>query len=214
MEDSKKMTFWGRVLGMYIHPVRVIEDLKQRTSIIFPFLLLLLAQPAYYLIRYPAYLRFMEGITGTHDSSALTKLAVNGVITRGVGLVAGWLVGSLLMFGFTKLVGGQGTLKQLLTANGYAYLAIIPMLIIMGIAGVFTGELLINFSPAVFIPQLRGTTLYGILRFFCAFFVWQHVLMVVGFYKVSNTTKLKSIFIVVIIMVIEFFVNFPMLKNM
>ena len=214
MEDSKKMSFWERVLGMYTHPVRVIEDLKQRTNIIFPFLLLLLAQPVYYLIRYPAFLRFTESTSGTHEASELSKLAVNGIIMRGVGLVVGWIVGSLLMFGFTKLIGGQGTLKQLLTVNGYAYLAIIPMLIIMGIAGVFTGELLINFSPSVFIPQLRGTNLYGVLRFFCGFFVWQHVLMVVGFYKVSNTTKAKSILIVLVIMAIEFYMNFPMLKNM
>lgn len=214
MENSEKMTLWERTIGIFIEPGRVFEDLKQHQSIIYPFLLLLLAQPLFYLIRFPAYVEFMREYTGITDSNDLQQAVISGIIMRGVLLVVGWIVSSLLMFGFSKISGGQGTLKQILSTNGYAYIVIIPMLVIMAIAGQFTGDLLINFSPAVFIPQLKGTVLYGVLRFFCMFFIWQHILMAVGFYKVTKMSKPKTVFIIIVILAIQLIINLEGLKNL
>lgn len=212
MENSKKMTLWERTIGIFINPGCVFEDLKQHKSIVFPFLLLLLAQPIFYIIRYPAYVKFMGEYTGISNPNDLQQMVISGIIIRGVWLVAVWIISSLIMFGFSKILRQQGTFKQILSTNGYAYIVIIPMLIIMSIVGQFTGDLLINFSPAVFVPHLKGTALYGVLRFFCIFFVWQQILMGVGYYKVTKMSKPKVIFIIAVTLVIQFFVNFEGLK--
>lgn len=216
MENFKKMTLWQKVYGTYFKPVQVFENLKEkgRGNILLPFLLLLLGHPLFYLIRFPAYSDFVELNSGQSDPQVLKRLVIMGIILQGVKLVAGWFVGSILMFGFAKLSGGEGTFRQLLSTNGFAFLPIILMLIIMTVIGPFKGELLINFSPAVFIPHLKGTLLYGIARFFCAFFVWENVLMVIGYCKITNSSRAKSIFIVCVVALIQLFVNLPGLRNL
>ncbi|MCP4147502.1 MAG: hypothetical protein GY757_07110 [bacterium] len=206
------MTIWEKIYKVLFKPSELFDYIENKPSILFPLVVLIVSMPLFFLIRYDDYLAFVGKMLNTTDPEEIRQMGVMGLIFRPAGLVVTWLVSSALMLGFTKIVKGEGTFKHFLSVNGYAYFTHLPMLLIMTAAGFFTGELLINFSPAIFIPHMKGTFLYAFLRIFCMFFLWQHILMIVGFCKISKTGIGKSILIVLIIFAIEFGVNFQQLK--
>lgn len=205
--EKENISLTEQITGIFIKAPSIMKDLCKKPKILFPVLLLLFAQPIFYIIRYPAYLKFIEKSSGQSDPNILNQIAISGIFAHTIKNILVWIISSLLMLGFVKIIQGAGTFKQILSVNGYAYLAIIPGMIIMIIVGQFTGDLLIDFSPAFFFQSLKGTVLYGVLRSFCLFFVWQHILMAIGFYVVSKSKK--SILIVILVYILELFMNLP-----
>lgn len=213
-EYSKKMNLGQRVLSFYKQPIRFMEYLEKNPNILFPVLLLLLARPIYYLICYPGYLNFVKEMFNVTNDELLGSQAIMGMFFDVAMLFIVWMVNSSVMYLYSKYMKGSGSLKQFLTINGYSYLAVIPSILIMIIGYFNNGSLTMNFSPAMFIMELKGTSIYGILRGFCMFSVLQNTIMGIGFYKVSKLSKAKSAAIIIVIFLSWLAFYFPSLKNM
>lgn len=211
---SEQMSLGERISSLYKQPGKLMENLQKYPTILFPVLLLLLARPIYYLICYPGYLDFIKEMFHVTNDELLNQQAVMGMFFDVGMLFAVWIVNTTVMYLYSKLMKGSGTFKQFLSTSGYAYLAVIPMLIIMTVGYFNTGNLTMNFSPSIFIKGSKGTAIYGILRGFCVFSIYQNIMMGIGFYKVSKLSKIKSAAIIIVIFLSWVAFYFPSLKNM
>lgn len=210
----EQMTLGERISSLYKQPGKLMEYLREYPTILFPALLLLLTRPIFYLICFPGYLDFVEEMFHVTSEDQLASQAVMGMVFDVGMLFLVWIVNTTVLFLYSKLMKGSGTFKQILSTTGYAYLAVIPMLIIMTVGYFNTGNLTMNFSPAMFIPGLRGTALYGVLRGFCVFSIYQNVMIGVGFHKVSKLSKGKSAAIMIVIFLGWVAFYFPSLRTM
>jgi Yip1 domain. len=211
---SEQMTLGERISSLYKQPGKLMENLQRYPTILFPVFLLLLARPIYYLICYPGYLNFVKEMFNITNDELLNQQAVKGMFFDVGMLLVVWIVNTIVMYLYSKFMKGSGTFKQFLSTNGYAYLAVIPMLLIMIVGYFNNGNLTMNFSPSIFIKESKGTVIYGILRGFCIFAIYQNIMMGIGFYKVSKLSKIKSAAIIIVIFLSWVAFNFPYLRNM
>lgn len=191
---------------------KAMDEVINNNRLLFSTLLNFLVPVLFYAVSFQANLSYISSTQGVTDPVLCRKIALVSIGVSGVQNVVLWLLRALLIFILLKILQTKGTFRQVLAICGIAYLAIVPMMLIMGIAGLFTGDMFINFSPAVFIPQLRGTMLYGFIRGFCLFFIWEHVLITIGLIRL--TEKKRSVLVCAAVYLIQIIINMPNMMYM
>lgn len=196
----------AKVVGnVYLRCGEGMEQIIDNPRIVFPILITFLTPLLFYMFSFKAYVPFLGVLQGIDDMNKVNDMAKVGVFLNAFQNMFMWLFRTLLIFIFIKCLKLEGSFKQVLSITGFAYLTIVPMMIIMCIAGQFTGNLFVNFSVAVFFPALKGTFLYGFLRGLCIFMIWQHVVIGIGCWKLTKSKALK--WFVVVIFFLQVFMN-------
>lgn len=209
---SKNMSLVQLVYCTYFKCGKAMEEVIINNRFMFCILLNFLVPVLFYAVSFKANLAWISSTQGVTDPELCRKIAFVSIGVSGVQNVALWFLRALLIFILLKVLRAKGTFRQVMAICGIAYLAIVPMMLVMGIAGQFTGDMFINFSPAVFIPQMRGTMLYGLIRGLCLFFMWEHVLIAIGLIRLTG--KKRTVLACAAVYLIQIFINMPNMMYM
>ena len=113
------------------------------------------------------------------------------------------LIAGALLLAF-RMMGGEGTFKQALSASIYAWtpmlLFSIIMLVVVLARGTFdpmTAATIVKSNPAFLVEMKSQPILFSLLSSFDIFTIWTVVLMIFGFAALSKTNKGKAAGIVI-----------------
>ena len=209
-----KMNFIQRVFGVIFSPGKVMQDLEQKPRILFALLLTLLTPVVMILSVFPMYLEFTRStleatfakmntqmtaeMTAKQIDQALNIAKITGPIGGAVAAAAMWFLGALVLWTIIKILKGEGRYKQILSVTGYS--AVIAAL--SAIVTIITTQLIGTFSEvsltslASFLPNMKGSFLYGAAKTIDVFSIWQYIVIAIGAATVSKLDK-KKVYIIV-----------------
>ena len=231
-EDSNaaKMGFFQRVIGVIVSPSETMKDLIAKPRVLFATLLTALSMLGLYLIRFQMYKDFMKTtmeltlansnkqLTPEQIQSAMPITVITGLIGTPIGSVLAWIVGAAILFGLIKLFKGEGKFKQYLAITGYAYVIMFLYILLSAIVSFFSGSLLLDSSVTnitnLFLPDLKGTYVYGVLRGIDFFTIWHYIVIGIGITLVSKLSKPKVYSIILIIYIASILIGANNLKLM
>ncbi len=211
--DCPKMNLIQRILGVIFSPGKVMQSLEQKPRILFALLLNIITPIVGIVAVYPMFKEFLRisseaqaasmnlAITAEQIESTLDFSAIFAIVGVVFVIVGSWFLGSLILWGITKIFKGQGRYKQILSVTGYAAvisaLATIASIITTQITGVYSE---ISFtSLASLIPDMKGSFVYGAAKVLEVFSIWQYVVIAIGAAAVSKLSKKKVYLIVTFI---------------
>lgn len=199
--------FFQRVVGIIISPTETMKSLIEKPRILFPILMMFFSIPIFYLLRFSLYQDFLKNTMEaalaqqgqTMDAAQLANLtkisAYVGLGTAGIGQLINWIIVAAIIFAFVKIFKGEGTFKQYLSITGYAGVITLLSLIFSFALSFFTGQLMADASLAnitnLFMPGIKGTYLYGVIRGFDLFSIWHIIVMAIGVTLLSRLSKAK-----------------------
>ena len=190
---------------VYFNCSKAMDELIKSPRILFPILLSIIVPFLFFTLSKEAFIPYYKEMAHIATLEEARETMFVGVLVNVLQNVFMLFVRAIVLFGLFKAFKLKGSFKQVLAITGFSYLAIVPMMIIMCIAGQFTGELFINFSPAIFIQSIKGTNLYGFVRGLCIFFIWQHSIIAFGTYRLTKSKK--AILFVIIIFFAQIILN-------
>ena len=205
----KGMNFIQRVAGIIHSPGKVMENLAAKPRVIFPLIMIAVAQVAFYLSRFELYKDFLrqsamassgftESLTGTKLTpemieQTLPQSITMGLITTPLGSLFMWLLTTVILFAIFKIAGGQGKFKAYLSVVGYAYVISALYLVITAVVSFFTNSLhvLIPLTSIanVFPAEMKGNFLYGMIKGIDLFSIWYYCVIAIGMTVVSGFKK-------------------------
>jgi hypothetical protein len=218
----KKMNIFQRIIGIILSPGKVMDSLAEKPRVIFPLIMIAVAQLAFYLVRLPLYQDFLrqatgassamvESLTGTKMTPEMIELGVN----RGtqqiyymtpISALFMWLVISVVFFAIFKIAGGQGKFKAYLSVTGYAYIISVLYLILALAVSFFTNSLHLLMpltSLGNLLPEsMKGNFLYGVVKGIDIFAIWYYAVIAIGLTSVSGFKKRTVYAIVAVVFVV------------
>lgn len=200
------------IFNTYFHNRKAMESICIKHRWLFLMILNILVPIVFYSFNWRGYLQYLQQIEIIENADLSVKYLVVLIAAGGIYNIFICLIRSILIFITLIAESPYITFKQIMAINGLSYLAVVPMIIIMAIEGRITGKLLMNFSPAVLFADLRGSYLYGWLRGFCLFIIWQY--MMIGNGVLQLTGKRKSLLCVAAVFVLYIMINIPYFMKM
>lgn len=204
VNDYSKMNFIQRVFGVIFSPGKVMQSLEQKPRILFALFLTMLTPVVLIFAILPMYQEYVRNTVAaktpqleiTDQIMAITTYT--GMITAALVTVASWFLGTLILWGITKIFKGEGGYKQMLSVTGYAAvisaLATIVTIAVTRVTGVFNQ---VSYtSLASFLPEMKGSFLYGVAKGIDVFNIWYYVVIAIGTTVVSKLSKNKVFLIV------------------
>lgn len=202
--EVKQLSFIKRLIGIVLSPEETMKTLAQKPRFLFPFLAVGLGMLLLYLIRYPLYVDYLRMVSETAIAQQNTQVTpeqleaslkfgtIFGLVFTPIGAIAMWLILTGVMFVGTKILKGEGSFKQFMSITGYAYVIMILYFILSAGVSFFSGELMLNTTLGIFVPDLKGSYLYGFLRSIDLFNIWYYVVMSIGVLTISKLSKTKA----------------------
>ncbi|SHE37254.1 Yip1 domain-containing protein [Thermoanaerobacter uzonensis DSM 18761] len=224
-EDIKNLNFLERIYGILFKPSITIKNLMYQPKLVYPAIVKIVGIVFLYILRYPVYERHIRellkmrlsqpdaGFTPQEIDLAI-KLAPKSVITSTlINNTLSWIFIVLALYAVIKWVfRGKADVAQLFSITGYAYTPVLIYFLICFIASFFTGQLLVDMSPALLFPLLKGTTIYGFLRSIDPFMVWQFVIIAIGIKMSSGIKKSDVYWVTAFAFLVTVFVNIDYYK--
>lgn len=221
----EKLNFLERIYGILFKPSITIKNLIYKPKLIYPFFAKVFGIIIFYILHYSIYERHIRELVKNQLTQANTgfssqeinlaiKLAPKSVITSTIiNNLISWLFIVFALYAIIKWVlKGKADMPQLISITGYAYTPVLIYFFICYIAAFFTGQLFIDMSPALLIPSLKGTTIYGFLRSIDPFMVWQFVIIAIGLKMSSGLKKSDVYWVTAFIFIITIFINIDYYK--
>lgn len=208
--EPHKMNFFQRVLGVFLSPGKVMDNLAAKPRVLFPILMMVLAPAVFVFSRMDLLKQEMsrgmeEGMKQAPNAGAVTPEQLDWMINFMVGafafilpifLLLAWVVGTAILFGIARLFKGGGRFKQYLSVTGYGMTVTLLELAVIFLASVVGGTLQIQFSPAMFIPTVYGSFGWAFLKSLLSgldlFALWYMVVVAIGVCKVSGIPQNKT----------------------
>jgi hypothetical protein len=205
----KGLNFIQRVAGIIHSPGKVMENLSAKPRVIFPLIMIAIAQLAFYLLRFDLYKDFLrqsalassgfaESLTGVKLTpemieKTLPQSIISSFITTPLGTLFMWLLTTVILFAIFKIAGGQGKFKAYLSVTGYAYVISALYLVITAVVSFFTNNLhlmipltsLANVFPA----EMKGNFLFGMIKGIDLFSIWYYCVIAIGMTAVTGFKK-------------------------
>lgn len=216
--EVKQPGFISRIIGIFVSPTEIMKALIEKPRVLFPIFASALGAFTLYLSRFSLYKEFQMAIGEakldemasklTADQIASSKAIMEKTVSWGlyavpVSSLLMWIIFTAVVFGLAKAFKGQGKFKQYLSITGYA--GVIMLLYYALSIGVsfFSGKLMLDASLAnitnLFLPDIKGSYLYGIFRSIDLFGIWQYIVAGIGISLVSKISKVKVYSIIFVI---------------
>ena len=201
--EVKPMNFIQRVSGVIVSPGETMKNLTAKPRILFPFIMVGLGILLFYLSRYTLYMDFLresaeaaiaqQGLEYTPEQmDATMKLTrIIGLVGAPFGAILMWLITAVILFVGAKILKGEGSFKQYMSVTGYAYVITILYYFLSAVVSFFSGQLMLNTSLGLLVPDMQGTYIYGILRSIDLFTIWYYMVVTLGVLAVSKLSKTK-----------------------
>jgi len=202
--EVKELSWWERLKYIFISPNKAFESLAQYPKVLFPMLVIPIGIILLFLPMLNLYKDYMRdtmdqtyanmGMEGMYISDSLLTAQAIGVVVGGlVVIVLAWIVKAAIVNGFSGFVNGTGTFKQSLSVITYAYFPVLLGSIITTILALVIGEIDIQTSLAIFLPDsMAGSFLYTVLANLDIFVIWYQILAIIGISKVYKIGKGSS----------------------
>lgn len=213
------LNVFQRIFGIIFSPGKVMQDLEQKPRILFALILTILTPIIMVFSILPMYQAYLMSnratVEATYEKMNIEMSAeqidnvINGSaystpFVMAVMAVAMWFLGALILWGIVKIFKGKGTYKQFLSVTGYASvisslgsLAIIITTLLTG-----TYAEVSYTSLAAFIPDTKGSFIFGAAKIIEVFSIWMYVVIGIGTVTVSKLDRKKAFLIVACIFVI------------
>ncbi len=227
-EKVREMGFLKRVLGIVFSPGQVMERLSGKPKVLFPIVVMLVAMPLLYIIRFPLFkdytrnsigmgMEIYSSTTGIEYTPEMIEQMVDlyskiQLAIIPVGLLVVWILSSLLLFVAMKIFRGKGSYKQYLSVTGYAYVITILSMLLTFFVSFFT-ESLHMFIPLTSLAalftgtEIQGTFIFGMLKGIEVFSIWHYAVIAIGLKYVSKLSSTKVYTIVACLYAIIIVIN-------
>lgn len=205
-KDVEQISFIKRVIGIIFSPAETMKVLIAKPRILFPIILMIITTPAFYFLRFDLFKDYTKQIieASLANNPQITPetiqkampLYINlGLYGSPFGELLTWLVFAALLFGIMKLFKGEGNFKQYLSIVGYSYIIYFLYILLCTVVSYFSGSLLLNASATnitnLFVPDMKGSYVYGLLRGLDFFAIWRFIVIGIGTALVSKVSKAK-----------------------
>lgn len=220
----RRKSFFERLVGVFFSPGETFDDIARKPDWVLPLLVLLLIGIASTIVVVPR-LDFDAVVAQQEEMMEKQGRQLSegdrermGRITRSFGrvmayitplfILAGYVLIALVLWGAFRLMGGEGTFPQALSATLYAHM---PRMLLGGIIGIIVlllrdglidpaaSATLIKSNPAFLVDMKEQPVLFALLSSFDIFVLWTIALLTVGFAKLSRLSVAKSAAIVVVL---------------
>ncbi len=213
-EKNPQMGLWQRLVGIITRPGATLAAVVEKPTILWPALVISLANLALYIVTAPKMQQFMlwsfenmpkdkytaEQLAGMKAYLTSTSVYVNGATMVIMPFVI-WLV-MALMFKFLNLfTGNEAPFKNLYAV---AVITNIPILIGSALRSVMVAMspaenyMTVTTSAALALPKGETGALFAVLSSIDPFYFWSLALMAMGAALVLKTTVKKTGFAVLI----------------
>lgn len=195
-ERQKDMNYFVRVAKVFVKPGEVMEQIKKRPMILFPWLGLLvigvfLTTMSLDLLKETLVTTYMQmGMEITEGY--INTMATISLVTGSLMLSAIPLITGLLSHLVSLIMGGKGNVKHSLSVVLFAsYISSIGGLITVLLAKAF-GLTGLTLSLGAALPNLGNPMLSNLLQYVEVFTIWSLIVMTIGFKRTHETSGGKA----------------------
>lgn len=196
---QKEMNYFVRVAKVFVKPGEVMEQIKQKPMILFPWLGLLvigvfLTTMSLDVLKETLVTTYMQmGLEITE--SYINTMATISLVTGSLMISAIPLITGLLSHLVSLIMGGKGNVKHSLSVVLFAsYISSIGGLITVLLSKAF-GLTGLTLSLAAALPNLGNPILSTLLQYVEVFTIWSLVVMTIGFKRNHEISTVKAFFI-------------------
>lgn len=227
--QNEKLSIFQKIVGVFFSPVKTMEYIAENPKVLFPVLLNIFYFPLFYLIAWPATMRYSQELFDTSMKmnpeiykNMTADMLDNMSLFGSFGLMGGSLVLGFLAFILTtlaaflliKLFGGNSKFSQVLSVTGFATLITVVYYIVCAIASYFGAGLSLNASLSLLVPDMKGTVVYGILSTFSVFHIYYFIVLGIGIWKAAKFESWKATVITLIIFLVASAISFTSNMNL
>ncbi|MDF2546619.1 MAG: Yip1 domain protein [Anaerosolibacter sp.] len=211
MQEEKQiieLSWWERVKYLVIEPDKTMEYLSEKPKVLFPILVIIFGFALLILPKLDMLRTFTQDAMMTQYAAQgidMDQLPANIIeIGYWTGIVTAVLIPFITMFMKSTIVhiisrisGGKGKFKAVLSVVGYGYLINLFGEGIRTIISVITNSYIVYTSSAAFLPDAaQGTALHTLFSTLDVFSIWYLVLATIGLAYVHQMSRKKAGFIV------------------
>lgn len=214
--NTSKMNVFQRVISAVFSPGRLMYELEQKPRVLLGIILTAIAPAIMMLGTFPMFKEYLRTTLeatyanmGMQISPEMFENILNGsVISTPVigGVMAGLilLVEALVVWLVLKIFKGQGRFKQVLSVMGYSSVITVLGAIVSVIAIQLTGTYsdVTYTSLAAFMPDMKGSFIFGAARSLDVFNIWYFVCASIGVATVSKVDNKKAYLVMVILLIV------------
>jgi hypothetical protein len=213
-------TTFARISGVFVAPVTTFAHIARRPDILVPLLLILAVGYTSTMMMMPhldwdaMVSQQAEMMKEQNPNLSDSDIERMGRITKSMAqitgyigpllVVLGYLIIALVIWGACRLMGGEGSFKQALSATLYAHFPRVLLGIIMGYVARAQGMVdpsalatIVKSSPAFLVDMKTQPVLFTLLASFELFQIWTIILLIIGFAALSKLSKAKTAAIII-----------------
>lgn len=217
--EVKKMSPFSKIVNIFVDPIPVFENLRQRPTWVLPLILSIVMSFAFVYFAHEPMVELQKesiydnslipeeakdvAVEQLETESMTTYLLKNG-IGGAVGVVVVFLVVPLILLGFGNFIyGGKAKYVQLLAVFSWTSIIGILESLVKLLMVLNKGSMKVYTSLAVFMdPAQAKTAIFQIMDAFDVFTIWKIILLSLGFGIVYKFGKGKSFAAVIILFVL------------
>ncbi len=208
-QSGKPLSPFAKAMKIVTAPSEAAAAIRQKPDVLLPILIMIVLSLLPVLGNYQAYLdTLVQALSLNPNSSSMTAdqlrelaqiSAYTGIAFSPVLVVGGWLLGSLILFGFVRMFGGECRYKQLLSLKGYTMIfgliAVALTVVISRLTGAGFTQQSYTSLASVF-PDISGGFLAGVVSGIEVFSIWSVVVTGIGVSVIAGISRKKAYIIV------------------
>ena len=190
---SKPLSPFQKLVGIVTSPAETAASIREKPDVLLPILLMVLLPLLPIAANYQGYLdTLVSALATTPQAAGMTAdqmrelaqiSAISGIAIAPVGFLIAWLVGSLILFGAVRLLGGECRYTQILSLKGYTMVfSLLATLVTLGVSlATGAGYTQQSYTSLLSVfPDLEAGFLYGIAAGVDLFSLWSAVVTGIG----------------------------------
>jgi hypothetical protein len=207
-QSGKPLSPFAKAMKIVTAPSEAAAAIRQKPDVLLPILIMIVLSLLPVLGNYQAYLdTLVQALSLNPNSSSMTAdqlrelaqiSAYTGIAFSPVLVVGGWLLGSLILFGFVRMFGGECRYKQLLSLKGYTMIfGLIAVALTVVISRLTGADSPSRLHLAGFrFPDISGGFLAGVVSGIEVFSIWSVVVTGIGVSVIAGISRKKAYIIV------------------
>ena len=208
-----------RIAGVFFAPNETFQDIARKPDILWPLLIIIIVGYVTTFVMMPRMdfdtmlaqqAEQMKEKQPNMSDADIERIGRLGRASMKVMQFAGpliavvwYLLMAVVLWGAVRIMGGEGTFPQSLSATLYSWMPLLLFSIILAIIAVAQGSIdpaqmatIVKSNPAAFMDAKEQPVLASFLSSFDIFTIWTVVLLILGFSALSRLSKGKTAAIV------------------
>ncbi|MBB6217600.1 hypothetical protein HNQ80_003723 [Anaerosolibacter carboniphilus] len=199
-----ELSWWERLKYLLLEPSKTMEYLSEQPKVLWPMLVLLFGFPLLILPRIDIFRDFTQEAIMTqmaaqgNDINNLPAGTLEIAFRFAVGTAVvmpfiAMFVKSVVVHIISRITGGKGKFKTVLSVVGYGYLINFLGEGIRTVITMITKNYVVYTSPAVLLPDAaQGTALHTLLSALDVFSIWYLAIVTIGLSYVHQMSRKKA----------------------